>query len=400
MRTGVLNSKTMYSRNTLPRLVLEKTEKEKRIEEMELEKEKWEEKRKRDAWLNRTGGGMREDERVKETDQEKIQRMNEETWIAEQERKEKGKKRDNHHNREELFLEEERKQHPKKRRRKERGWRKEENHSWGLEVGRREENESTEILAWLRGEEHVTTTSEEKCDEKEDLLAVTFVRERITAGISPSPTGCTEGLAEKPEVQDKPPDPTTNLTSQNNGTKEIKNNITNHRISSPGLSELLGGGVGHSPWDDGALGLARGAARASGKTPNNCILREGPEAVKKGGEVRRVVEEIEVRNKPDENQKEVGNKVLELATKMGVQLKGKKHPTARRKYKQGARILNQEVELGIQPLIRRFLTDQGGQVAWVGEGGGGCSSSSPRKRTLSECDRLADVESPHKRKRK
>ena len=146
-----MNSKTMYSRNTLPRLVLEKTEKEKRIEEMELEKEKWEEKRKRDAWLNRTGGGMREDERVKETDQEKIQRMNEETWIAEQERKEKGKKRDNHHNREELFLEEERKQHPKKRRRKERGWRKEENHSWGLEVGRREENESTAILAWLRG---------------------------------------------------------------------------------------------------------------------------------------------------------------------------------------------------------------------------------------------------------
>ena len=226
------------------------------------------------------------------------------------------------------------------------------------------------------------------------VLAVTFVREKVRAGSSPSPPGCTEGLT------GKPPDPTAYLTSQNNGTKELKNNITNHRISNPGLSELLGGGVGHSPWDDGALGLARGAARASGKTPNNCILREGPEAVKKGGEVRRVVEEIEVRNKPDENQKEVGNKVLELATKLGVQLKGKKHPTARRKYKQGARILNQEVELGIQPLIKRLLTDQGGQVAWVGEGGGGCSSSSPRKRTLSECDRLADVESPHKRKRK
>ena len=41
----------------------------------------------------------------------------------------------------------------------------------------------------------------------------------------------------------------------------------------------------------------------------------------------------------------------------------------RRKYKQGARVLKHEVELG-QPLIQRFFTDQGGQVARVGEGGG------------------------------
>ena len=32
---------------------------------------------------------------------------------------------------------------------------------------------------------------------------------------------------------------------------------------------------------------------------------------------------VEVRNKPDEDQKEVGNKVLGLATKLGMQLKRK-----------------------------------------------------------------------------
>ena len=40
MRKGVLNSKTMYSRNPLPRLVLEKTDKEKKYEEFAKEKEK------------------------------------------------------------------------------------------------------------------------------------------------------------------------------------------------------------------------------------------------------------------------------------------------------------------------------------------------------------------------
>ena len=88
-----MNSKTMYSRNTLPRLVLEKTEKEKKKEEMEKEREKFEAKEKREKWLRSTGG-LPVEERIVETDQEKMERRNEETWLAEIEKNSKGKKRD------------------------------------------------------------------------------------------------------------------------------------------------------------------------------------------------------------------------------------------------------------------------------------------------------------------
>ena len=139
----------MYSRNTLPRLVLEKTEKEMKKEEMQKEREKFEAREKREKWL-RSAGGLPAEERIVETDQEKMERRNEETWLAEIEKNSKGKKRNFQQAGEQ----------PQKRRKRERGWRKEESHSWGLENCGRTDNESNGIITWLKGTSEKTKTIE------------------------------------------------------------------------------------------------------------------------------------------------------------------------------------------------------------------------------------------------
>ena len=145
MRKGVLNSKTMYSRNTLPRLVLEKTDKEKKYEEFEKEKEKMEERTKRMEWLRITESG-RKPLGPEETEDEKIERINGEAWHRELVEKEKGVKRHDDDDEDKNELAEQ----PKKRKRREKGWRREEDHSWGLESGGMGEAESNTIFEWLR----------------------------------------------------------------------------------------------------------------------------------------------------------------------------------------------------------------------------------------------------------
>ena len=142
-----------YSRNTLPRLVLEKTEKEMKKEEMQKEREKFEAREKREKWLRSTGG-LPGEEKIVETTQEKMERINDETWLAEIEKNSKGKKRNFQQAGEQ----------PQKRRKRERGWRKEDSHSWGLEDCGRTVNESNRIIAWLKG-----TSEERKATEVPDV---------------------------------------------------------------------------------------------------------------------------------------------------------------------------------------------------------------------------------------
>ena len=118
LRRGVLNSKTMYSRNSLPRLTLEKTDWEKKKEEKEKEAEKRESKERREKWL---GGGEINNLTIEgETENYELECQ---AWEIEAVKLEKGKKRN---------VGEQIERTNSKKRRKVRGWRKEENHDWGL----------------------------------------------------------------------------------------------------------------------------------------------------------------------------------------------------------------------------------------------------------------------------
>ena len=123
MRVGVLNSKTVFSRNTLPRLVLDKSEKEKKKEEMDNERKKQEEKDKREHWLKNFGTGYEGSD--VEIDRE-LDSINEETWELELVEKEKGRKRLCQEILREEFP------RPQKKKKKERVWRKKETYDWGL----------------------------------------------------------------------------------------------------------------------------------------------------------------------------------------------------------------------------------------------------------------------------
>ena len=127
MRKSVLNSKSMFSRNRLPRLAVEKEDWEKRKEEREKDNEKQETKRRRDDWLRSKDTKHEVDGREEQLDIDRVLELqNEKTWDAQQLEKEKGEK---WVNMDDLYEEEQ----PKKRKRRERGWRKEERHDWGLE---------------------------------------------------------------------------------------------------------------------------------------------------------------------------------------------------------------------------------------------------------------------------
>ena len=86
----------------------------------------------------------------------------------------------------------------------------------------------------------------------------------------------------------------------------------------------------------------------------------------------------------------VESKVKAMASKLEDKVNNGK--PGMKKYKQGARIAKQEIELGIQPMIGRFLNDHGlakrvpgGQREGGGDRGGGCVASSSRKRRVSDC---------------
>ena len=194
--------------------------------------------------------------------------------------------------------------------------------------------------------------------------------------------------------------------SQKYGSKSSNDIFT--RKHDQGVQALLGGGVGHEVGGAGVHRSALSGETTPGSSNQSNFLRMGQAADRKGGVVKQVVEMFETEKKQDVATKEVGSKVKEMATKLGVKFKNdKKVPAARKKYKQGARVMKQEVELGIQPLIQRFLNGQGlqehvhgGQLTGVGGGGGGCSTVSPRKRSVSECGSFADSKSPSKKQRK
>ena len=106
----------------------------------------------------------------------------------------------------------------------------------------------------------------------------------------------------------------------------------------------------------------------------------------------------------DTQKVKVESKVRAMASKLEDKVKDGK--PARKKYKQGARVIKQEIELGIQPMIGRFLNDHGlikrvpgGQREGGGEGGGGCVASSSRKRRMSDNFEVVSSESPGKKKR-
>ena len=100
LRRGVLNSKTMFSRNTLPRLTFEQSEWEKKREEKEQDQQKRELREKREAWLKgKTDSPLgREEIEVWGENRDKInleeEAIDSETWELETKRLVKGKKRD------------------------------------------------------------------------------------------------------------------------------------------------------------------------------------------------------------------------------------------------------------------------------------------------------------------
>ena len=223
----------------------------------------------------------------------------------------------------------------------------------------RTENESNGIIAWLVPDSYkVTPKSYGLCTKRNGEIKSTL---------------------------------TLHNDSQKYGSKSSNDIFT--RKHDQGVQELLGGGVGHEVGGAGVHHSAQSWDTTPGSSNQSNILRTGQAADRKGGAVKQVVEMFEAENKQDVATKEVDSKVKEMASKLGVKLKnGKKVPAARKKYKQGARVMKQEVELGIQPLIQRFLNGQGlqehvhgGQLRGVGGGGGGCSTVSPRKRSVSEC---------------
>ena len=139
LREGVLNSKSVYSRNRLPRLELEKTEWEKEDEERKKRYQRWQEdKRKQEA--------------RKESQEAKTQELEEQEIEEENAMTEEWKRISNQ--REETFMSKEEKENeePLKKRRKKRGeWRKYITHNWGLEPVSEEHNG---IVRWLYEEDN------------------------------------------------------------------------------------------------------------------------------------------------------------------------------------------------------------------------------------------------------
>ena len=127
---------------------------------------------------------------------------------------------------------------------------------------------------------------------------------------------------------------------------------------------------------------------------------QNADSVKSG--MKHAVEEWESIEKSTQRVK-VESKVKAMASKLEDKVNN-----CRKKYKQGARIAKQEIELGIQPMIGRFLNDHGlakrvpgGQREGGGDSGGVCVASSPRKRRISECVEIVACGSPgEKEKRK